>query len=50
MFWLMDIEEYVIIDNTYTRISTIIPDTYLDTDPEFLIEQYSRVSVPASSC
>ena len=37
------------IDNTYTRISTIVPDTYLDTYPEFLIEQYSRVPVPDSN-
>ena len=48
--WSMDIEEYVNVDNTYTRISTIVPDTYLDTYPEFLFEQCSRVSVPASSC
>ena len=27
------------IGDTYTRISTIVPDTHFDTDPEFLIEQ-----------
>ena len=37
------------VDNAYTRISTIVPDTYLDTYPEFLIEQCSRVSVPDSN-
>jgi len=37
-------------DDAYTRISTIVPDTYLDTYPEFLIEQCSRVPVSISNC
>ena len=38
------------IDDAYTRISTIVPDTYLDTDPEFLIEQWFEVPIPDSNC
>ena len=38
------------VGDTYTRISTIVPDTYLDTDPEFLIEQWFEVSIPDSNC
>ena len=38
------------IGDAYTRISTIVPDTYLDTYPEFLSEQCSRISVPVSNC
>jgi len=38
------------IDDAHTRISTIVPDTNLDTYPEFLIEQYSEVYVPDSNC
>jgi len=37
------------IDDAYTRISTIIPDAHLDTNPEFLFEQCSRASVPISN-
>ena len=35
--------------DTYTRISTIVPDAYLDTYPEFLIEQWFEVPVPDSN-
>ena len=38
------------IDDAHTRISTIVPDTNLDTYPEFLFEQCSKVSVPVSNC
>jgi len=38
------------IDDAHTRISTIVPDTNLDTYPEFLIEQCSEVLVPDSNC
>jgi len=38
------------IDDAHTRISTIVPETNLDTNPEFLIEQCSKVSVPVSNC
>ena len=38
------------IDDTRTRISTIVPDANLDIYPEFLIEQYSEVYVPDSNC
>ena len=37
------------LNDAYTRISTIVPDTYLDTDPEFLIEQWSEVPIPDSN-
>ena len=36
------------IDDVHTRISTTVPDTNLETNPEFLIEQCSKVSVPVS--
>jgi len=38
------------IDDAHTRISTIVPDANLDTYPESLIEQCSKVSVPVSNC
>ena len=38
------------VDDAYTRISIIVPDTHLDTSPEFLFEQCSRVPVPISNC
>ena len=38
------------VDNTHTRISTIVPGANLDTNPEFLIEQCSKVPVPISNC
>ena len=38
------------VDDAYTRISTIVPDTYLDTYPEFMIEQWFEVPVPDSNC
>ena len=43
MFGQWTLKNMLNIDNTYTRISTIVPDTYLDTSPEFLLEQCSRV-------
>jgi len=38
------------IDDAHTHISTIVPDAHLETNPEFLIEQCSKVSVPVSNC
>jgi len=38
------------IDDAHTRIPTIVPDTNLDTYPEFLIEQWFEVPVPGSNC
>jgi len=47
----MDIEENILnVNDDHTRISTIVPDTNLDTNPEFLIEQCSEVLVPDSHC
>jgi len=37
------------IDDAHTRISTIVPDTNLDTYPEFLIEQWFEIPVPDSN-
>ena len=37
-------------DNVHTRISAIVPDTNLDTYPQFLIEQCSEGPVPVSNC
>ena len=50
MFGQWTLKNMLNVDNTYTRISTIVPDAHLDTYPEFLIEQCSRVSVPVSNC
>ena len=50
MFGQWTLKNVLNIGDTYMRIPTIVPDTYLDTYPEFLFEQCSRVSVPASSC
>ena len=38
------------IDDAYTRISTIVPNAYPDTYPEFLIEQWFDVPIPDSNC
>ena len=38
------------VDDTYTRISTIVPNAYPDTYPEFLIEQWFEVPIPDSNC
>ena len=40
MFGQWTLKNMLNIDDAYTRISTIVPDTYLDTYPEFLIEQW----------
>ena len=50
MFGQWTLKYMLNIGDAYTRISTIVPDTYLDTYPEFLIEQCSRVPVPISNC
>ena len=42
MFGQWTLKNTLNIDDAYTRISTIVPDTHLDTDPEFLIEQLSN--------
>jgi len=48
MFDQWTLKNMLNIDDAYTRISTIVPDTYLDTYPEFLIEQWFEVPVPDS--
>ena len=40
MFGQWTLKNMLNINDAYTRISTIVPDTYLDTYPEFLIEQW----------
>jgi len=50
MFGQWTLKNLLNINNTHTRISTIVPGTNLDTSPEFLFEQCSRVSVPVSNC
>jgi len=49
MFGQWTLKNMLNIDDAYTRISTIVPDAYLDTYPEFLIEQCSKVPVPDSN-
>jgi len=49
MFGQWTLKNILNID-THTRISTIVPDTNLDTYPEFLFEQCSKVPVPVSNC
>ena len=49
MFGQWTLKNMLNIDDAYTRISTIVPDTYLDTYPEFLIEQWFEVPVPDSN-
>ena len=49
MFGQWTLKNILNID-THTRISTIVPDTYLDTYPEFLIEQWFEVPIPDSNC
>ena len=49
MFGQWTLKNMLNIDDAYTRISTIVPDANLDTYPEFLFEQCSRVSVPISN-
>ena len=50
MFGRWTLKNMLNSDDAYTRISTINPDTYLDTYPEFLFEQCSKVPVPISNC
>ena len=61
LIWTMDIEDMawfgqwtlknmLNVGDPYTRISTLVPDTYLDTYPEFLIEQWFEVPIPDSNC
>ena len=50
MFGQWTLKNMLNIDDAYTRISTIVPDTYLDTHPEFLIEQWFEIPVPDSNC
>ena len=50
MFGQWTLKNVLNVDDTYTRISTIVPDAYLDTDPEFLIEQWFEVPIPDSNC
>ena len=50
MFSQWALKNMLNIDDAYTRISTIVPDTYLDTDPKFLIEQWFEVPIPDSNC
>jgi len=50
MFGQWTLKKILNVDNTHTRISTIFPDTYLDTYPEFLIEQCFEVPVTVSNC
>jgi len=50
MFGQWTLKNMLNVDNTYTRISTIVPDTYFDTDPEFLIEQWFEAPIPDSNC
>ena len=50
MFGQWTLKNILNIDNTHTRISTIVPGANLDTNPEFLIEQCSKVPVPISNC
>ena len=50
MFGQWTLKNVLNVDNTYTRISTIVPDAYLDTYPEFLIEQWFEVPIPDSNC
>jgi len=50
MFGQWTLKNMLNIDDAYTRISTIVPDTNLDIYPEFLFEQCSKVSVPVSNC
>ena len=49
MFGQWTLKNMLNIVDAYTRISTIVPDTYLDAYPEFLFEQCSRVPVPDSN-
>jgi len=50
MFGQWTLKNMLNIDDTHTRISTIVPDANLDTSPEILIEQCSKVPVPISNC
>jgi len=50
MFGQWTMKNILNINDTHIRISTIVPDTNLDTNPEFLIEQCSKVSVLVSNC
>jgi len=50
MFGQWALKNMLNIDDAYTRISTIVPNAYLDTYPEFLFEQCSKVPVPISNC
>jgi len=50
MFGQWTLKNILNIGDTRTRISTIVPEAHLDTYPEFLIEQCSRVPVPISNC
>jgi len=50
MFGQWTLKNILNIDDAQTRISTIVPDTNLDTYPEFLIEQCFEVPVPDSNC
>jgi len=50
MFGQWTLKNILNIDDAYTRTSTIVPDTYLDTYPEFLIEQWFGVPVPDNNC
>jgi len=50
MFGQWTLKNILNIDDTHIRISTIVPNANLDTYPEFLVEQCSKVSVPVSNC
>ena len=49
MFGQWTLKNMLNVDDTHTRISTIVPDTYLDTYPEFLIQQWFEAPVPDSN-
>ena len=50
MFGQWTLKSILNIDDAHTRISTTVPDTNLETSPEFLIEQCCKVPVPISNC
>ena len=50
MFGQWTLKNVLNVGDAYTRISTIVPDTHFDTDPEFLIEQSFEVPIPVSNC
>ena len=50
MFGQWTLKNILNVDDTHTRISTIVPDTNLNIYLEFLFEQCSEVYVPDSNC